>query len=685
MIKLDRDHFKDEHGRTLILRGVNLGGSSKVPFHPNGATWNKAGFYDHRHVSFVGRPFPLTEADEHFSRLRAWGFTCLRFLITWEAIEHEGQRIYDQEYLDYLYAVIKKAGEYGIEVFIDPHQDTWSRFTGGDGAPGWTLETVGFDLTKIHATGAAVLHQEHGDPFPRMIWPTNASKFACGTMFTLFFAGNDFAPQLNVDGVPIQEYLQSHYIGAVRQVAVRLRELPNVIGYDTLNEPSNGFVGEKDVRSIARGVSALKGEMPTILQGMLLGSGYPQKVAVYDVGLFGFKKTGSRLVNPEGKKVWRDGYEDVWKRHGVWGLDSTGQPVLHQPDYFAKVNDRPVNFHEDYFKPFANRFAREIRGIVPEAILFVEGVPSQGELTWNEHDEPNVVHAAHWYDGLTLFKKTYASWLGADARRMKMVWGAQSVKKSFIEQIARIVRQSDEDMNHAPTLIGEVGIPFDMQDKKAYRTGDFSMQIRALDATMTALEKNFVSFTLWNYTADNSNARGDQWNDEDLSLFSRDQMTGAGSIHDGGRALAAAVRPYPRKVPGEPLAMSFDIKKTLFEFSFRHADELTAPTEIFVPAIQYPNGFAIQVSDGTFELDMTNQTLIYQHTREQKVHTVRVSPKSMLGELQSAVEKEMSAVLPNSSARGAGRGVLAKGIGRGGGLRSRRRAGVEEFSQSITE
>jgi hypothetical protein len=99
---------------------------------------------------------------------------------------------------------------------------------------------VGFDLTKLHATGAAILHQEHGDPFPAMIWPTNYNKLACGTMFTLFFAGNDLAPQLVIEGVPIQEYLQSHFIHAIQQVALRLKYLPNVVGYDILNEPSNG-------------------------------------------------------------------------------------------------------------------------------------------------------------------------------------------------------------------------------------------------------------------------------------------------------------------------------------------------------------------------------------------------------------------------------------------------------------
>jgi hypothetical protein len=159
--------FMDTQGRTMLLRGVNLAGSSKLPLSPDGATWKRDGFYDHRQVSFVGRPFPLDEADEHFSRLRRWGLTFLRFLITWEAIEHSGPGQYDEAYLDYLYAVIKKAGEYDFCLFVDPHQDVWSRFSGGCGAPGWTFERVGMDVTRFHVTGAALTHQEHGDPLPR--------------------------------------------------------------------------------------------------------------------------------------------------------------------------------------------------------------------------------------------------------------------------------------------------------------------------------------------------------------------------------------------------------------------------------------------------------------------------------------------------------------------------------------
>ena len=625
MINLDGRYFKDESGRTLILRGVNLGGSSKVPVSPNGATWNRDGFYDHRPVSFVGRPFPLAEADEHFQRLYAWGFRFLRFLVTWEAIEHAGPGIYDQEYLDYLYQVVKKAGEFGLEVLIDPHQDVWSRFTGGDGAPGWTLESVGMDLSKLDATGAALLHQEHVSDYAPMIWPTNINRLAAATMFTLFFGGNDFASRTKVDGISIQEYLQSHFINAVKQIALKLKDLPNVMGYEAFNEPYAGYIGVKDIAKRIKS-PLLKGESPTIFQAMLLGSGYPQQVDVYGLGLTGFVKKGVRSLNCAGQSIWQKDFEDVWKQNGVWGLDSSRKPQILIPDYFSRIGGRIVDFYRDYFKVFITRFAREIRSITPNALIFVGGVPQEDILAWSREEAPDFVHAAHWYDGITLMNKSFNSWFTVDPRNRKIHLGSGRVRQCFADQIAGILRQSDEHMDHSPTLIGEVGVPFDLQGKGAYRTGNFSMQIHALDATLGALERNLANFAWWNYTADNTNEHGDQWNEEDFSIFSRDQQHGTGDIYDGGRGLQALIRPYALKIPGEPLSMSFDIKTKHFQFTFRSDPAIKAPLEVFVPTYHYPKGAKHHVTKGRVEVDPEKQLLVYFPDIGMPLHRITLYP-----------------------------------------------------------
>jgi hypothetical protein len=79
-----------ETKRTILFKGVNLSGGTKLPTgftsHDRNGYWVD---YD-RKVNFIGRPFPLNEADEHFSRLVNLGFNLLRFIVTWEAVEHEG-------------------------------------------------------------------------------------------------------------------------------------------------------------------------------------------------------------------------------------------------------------------------------------------------------------------------------------------------------------------------------------------------------------------------------------------------------------------------------------------------------------------------------------------------------------------------------------------------------------------
>jgi len=631
MIGIEGPWFVDEHGRTLMLRGVNLGGSSKVPRAPDGATHIREGFYDHRRVSFVGRPFALAEADEHFARLRRWGLAFLRFLVPWEAVEHEGPGQYDEEYLAYLQEVVARAEAHGISLFIDPHQDMWSRFCGGDGAPGWTLEAVGFDPTRFDETGAAITHQVHGDPFPRMIWPTNGGKLAAATMFTLFFGGNDFAPQTLVEGEPVQEYLQRHYIAAFVRVAERLTHLPNVAGFDTMNEPLPGYIGWKDLN--APGGVVTLGDGPTAFQGMVLGAGVPQDVGVFQMVLSSIRRTRTRRLNPSRASAWRVGCDCVWRANGVWDLDPSGSPVLLRPDHFARAAGRDIDFTQEYFRPFANRFARAIRSVDPDALIFLEGEPTRSPPKWRQGDEPRIVFAPHGYDDLVLVTKLFSRYIALDSTTRKLVFGRCAVRRALRNQLARLKQEARERLGGAPTLLAEFGIPFDLNGARAYRTGNFRAQRMALQRSFRAVEENLLDCTIWNYTADNTNARGDQWNGEDLSIFSRDQRIAqrGGNIEkealdSGGRALEALVRPYPRATAGEPLRLSFDCARRSFEYEFRHDASIDAPTEIFVPNFQYPDGYRTEMSDGSCEVQRERQTLLYRHGTERREHTIRISP-----------------------------------------------------------
>lgn len=617
MISVENGCFLGKDKRSLQFRGINLGGDSKLPF--GSSSHDKRGL-GRDGVSFVGRPFPLEEADEHLTRLKTWGFNLIRFVVPWEAIEHAGRGVYDQGYLSYARLLLEKAASYGFYIYVDPHQDAWSRFSGGDGAPAWTLELAGFDLSALAETGAATLHAIHGNPFPHMIWGANYGKLASATMFTLFWAGRDLAPKTTSGGVSLQTILQDSYIAAFAQLAKQLKGIPNVIGYGVMNEPSSGFIGVEDLSAKAHSL-LLRGPSPSVLQAMGLGAGLTQKIEVWELGLTGLRLKKLDDFNKRRRSSWDAGRLPIWQENGVWELKN-GKPRLLRPQHFSHVNGQKIHFYRDYYIPFAKRYMAELQAQHEVPCFFVEGIPADTELFWPSDKDPiseqelepkafAIVHAPHWYDVATLITKRFLAWLSFDAQRNKLVFGKPFIKNVFKRQLETMKRVSEQRMNRAPTLIGEVGIPMDLGNKKAYKTGDYRAQIRALDRSLSALEAALLSYCVWNYTATNSHEHGDGWNAEDFSVYCAEAPFQAlpnklphRERYVEGRALDALIRPYAPRVAGTVTKMRFDLREKSFELRFRSrvgdkkGEDGKLPTVIFLPDFHYAGGYETKLSDG---------------------------------------------------------------------------------------
>jgi hypothetical protein len=126
-LRIDGRTFRDAESREVILHGINCAADAKFPATPDVPSHVSEKFFDGDDVSFVNRPFSLEDAATHFSRLRGWGYNTIRYVFTWEAIEHAGPGKYDEEWIDYTISVLRKAKEYGFYIFMDPHQDVVRR------------------------------------------------------------------------------------------------------------------------------------------------------------------------------------------------------------------------------------------------------------------------------------------------------------------------------------------------------------------------------------------------------------------------------------------------------------------------------------------------------------------------------------------------------------------------------
>ncbi|KPM34806.1 hypothetical protein AK830_g11778, partial [Neonectria ditissima] len=706
-LRIQAGRFVDAHGRVVALRGLNVSGASKLPTSPNGLSHLTDGFYEqHRTVTFAGRPFPLAEAPLHFARLRAWGLPVVRLLVTWESLGHSGPDPavdLDTEYIEYLRALVELMPAYGIKCFVCAHQDVWSRFSGGSGAPGWTFEAAGLDIEAFTQTGAAYVHGQdeqrrlaglvdEREPSGPFLWPSGYQKLAAATMATLFWAGDALAPQLTcrraplgdpgaAETVSIQTYLQDAFIEAFGRLADAVGDLEACLGFEPLNEPHRGLVNLHDFHGWNYDTDLHIGHYPSFTQSLALGSGYAQEVDFYVKSWpFPTRVSHRSVVDPEGRSAWlprdegaseqqqRGMGQCVWRAHGVWEWDEQRKaPVVLDKDYFDTDHrkgreGKRIEWYRDCYGPFLRKFSDRVSRSSSRCMSFVEPIPNEFMPPWPTQDKTpppqeyavktlidtprpaNFVYAPHFYDLNVLFSKHHA-FMSVNVQGLSrgmfvlkaLYFGAEALRRNYRTQIANIVKHGVASLGNVPMLIGEVGIPFDVNGGAAFATGWYDKQRELMHALIGAMEDNGVAFTLWNYNPHNRFEYGDGWNKEDFSVVNGDDVDEHGptrcdyrnaahesdELYRGGRVLDVIIRPYAAKIAGTPTRSAWDHRTLRFEFAWSSEgggektvaeDDKSRLTEVFLPNYHYANHeVCVKVSDGDWSYDAEQQTLLVRH------------------------------------------------------------------------
>lgn len=73
-------------------------------------------------------------------------------------------------------------------------------------------------------------------------------------------------------------------------------------------------------------------------------------------------------------------------------------------------------------------------------------------------------------------------------------WGQQGARENYTLQIQNVVESGYRVLGESPVIIGECGVPMDMNNRDAFQSDNFIWQTRMFDALMTALESSLVGF-----------------------------------------------------------------------------------------------------------------------------------------------------------------------------------------------
>lgn len=195
--------FVDEYGRERIFSGMNV--------------------CDKHHFGTGKVDYAYSPDEFPFDRFVELGFNIIRLGFTWSVIEPQ-PRAYNNKFLTSVERFLDKCAEKGVYAYLDMHQDLYSHYCYGDGAPRWATLTDKFVPFK-----------------PKFVW---AEPYFYGRACHRAF--DNFWNNRTVNGIGLQDY----FADAWKHIAARLKNHPALFGFDILNEPFPGSAGMKIAKKV---------------------------------------------------------------------------------------------------------------------------------------------------------------------------------------------------------------------------------------------------------------------------------------------------------------------------------------------------------------------------------------------------------------------------------------------------
>ncbi|KAE8245953.1 hypothetical protein A4X06_0g5299 [Tilletia controversa] len=237
------------------------------------------------------------------------------------------------------------------------------------------------------------------------------------------------------------------------------------------------------------------------------------------------------------------------------------------------------------------------------------------------------IFAPHFYDLHVLFNKA-AGAMSVNVQGLSrgmffaqaLYFGAKGPKRNYATQISNLIANAHLSLGRGPTLIGEVGIPFDINSHYAFKTSDYRVQSRLMDALIGAMESCWASFTLWNYYAQNTTEQGTVSTNEDLlvkSFISTDARSMLSSALVSSRSPAYHSR-LPSSWSRSPSTSSGPTHSAGLSSWIHHPGlqvDRTKLTEVFWPKYHHEGrSIEVELSDGEWWIDEEKQFLYILHS-----------------------------------------------------------------------